>query len=152
MLKPALIATLLLAAAHSHALQTTDLPASQMIDLGSQLASVAGASQWQQLWQRARYSGYLTPKAGQAHFTLQQNQLPALALQTLAEADQATSIRQTQTLYRKNFSPTTLGDLDGRSLHALCLLVDWRILPDHRLHNPHAHLRLIDLVTAYPCD
>ncbi|MFD3208240.1 hypothetical protein, partial [Pseudomonas sp. LS_2] len=130
MFKRPLIASLLaLACTSSLALDSTQLSQTQLLRLASELASVAGPSQWQQLWQRVRKAGYFSPHPTQPHFTLPQAMLPGLARQTLEQADHAEALGATQALYRRDLSPTVLGQHQGRALSALCLVVDWRALP-----------------------
>lgn len=87
MYKPLLFASLLLTPFSLHALDTRQTSAEQLLELGRELAAQAGASQWQQLWQRVRQAGYLQAKGASVHFTAPQAQLPELARQTLAQAD-----------------------------------------------------------------
>ncbi|MNG79131.1 hypothetical protein D3C79_377370 [compost metagenome] len=152
MLKSTVFISLLLSSLSLYALDTRHVPTEQLLALGNALAVQAGSSQWQQLWQRVRQAGYLQARRGQAHFTVEQPQLPALARQTLAEATQVKSVGQTRTLYRRDFPGQVIGKRDETPLTALCLVVDWRTLPPSLLGTPHAYLQSSSLIDAYPCD
>lgn len=151
MLKPAVFILLILQSIPSHALDTRPLTPEQLITLGGALAAHAGSSQWQQLWQRTRAAGHLQPKPGRAHFTLSQAQLPQLARQTLAQADHAEARDKTFALYRRAFPGQAVGLLDGQPLSALCIVIDWRSLPQNMADSPHAYLSSASLVHSYPC-
>ena len=60
MYKPLLFASLLLTPFSLHALDTRQASTEQLLELGRELAAHAGASQWQQLWQRVRQAGWQT--------------------------------------------------------------------------------------------
>lgn len=152
MYKPLLFASLFLTPFSLHALDTRQVPAEQLLELGRELAAHAGASQWQQLWQRVRQAGYLQANGGPLHFSAPPAQLPELARQTLARADQVQALHQTQALYRRSFADQIIGRRDGQPLHALCLLVDWRTLPQGMRDTPQAYLRSASLLNSYPCD
>ncbi|MDF0731996.1 hypothetical protein P0Y43_14875 [Pseudomonas entomophila] len=152
MLKHILYCYLLLTSATSLALDTAPLTQPQLLRLGNALAYTAGASQWQQLWQRVRETGHLRIEPEQRHFTLPQTRLPELARQTLETADQVLPVNRTQALYRRDFSPTTIGQVKGQPLNAFCLVVDWRSLPEAMRENPHAYLGQASLLEAYPCE
>ncbi|WP_084785170.1 hypothetical protein [Pseudomonas putida] len=152
MYKPLLFASLLLTPFSLHALDTRQTSAEQLLELGRELAGQAGASQWQQLWQRVRQAGYLQAKGASVHFSVPLAQLPELARQTLAQADQVQAQQQTQALYRRSFADQVIGHRDGQPLHALCLLVDWRTLPQGMRDYPQAYLRSASLLSSYPCD
>lgn len=152
MYKPLLFASLLLTPLSLQALDTRQTPTEQLLELGRELAASAGASQWQQLWQRVRQAGYLQANGTSVHFTVPPAQLPELARQTLARADQVQAQRQTQALYRRNFADQVIGHRDGQPLHALCLLVDWRTLPQGMRNTPQAYLPSASLLSSYPCD
>ena len=152
MYKPLLFASLILTPLTLHALDTREVTAAQLLELGRDLERHAGASQWQQLWQRVRQAGFLRTSSAPVHFTAPMSQLPELARQTLAQADQVQALRQTQALYRRSFSGTVIGQRDGQPLHALCLLVDWRTLPQGMLDAPQAYLRSASLLSSYPCN
>lgn len=151
MYKPLLFASLILTPLTLHALDTREVTAAQLLELGRDLERHAGASQWQQLWQRVRQAGFLQANSAPVHFTAPMSQLPELARQTLAQADQVQALHQTQALYRRSFSGTVIGHRDGQPLHALCLLVDWRTLPQSMLDAPQAYLRSASLLSSYPC-
>lgn len=152
MYKPLLFASLFLTPFSLHALDTRQVPTEQLLELGRELATHAGASQWQQLWQRVRQAGYLQAKGAPMHFSVPSAQLSELARQTLARADQARPQQQTQALYRRSFAGLVIGHRDGQPLHALCLLVDWRTLPHGMRDTPQAYLRSASLLSGYPCD
>lgn len=152
MYKPLLFASLLLTPLSLHALDTQQTPAEHLLELGRELATHAGASQWQQLWKRVRQAGYLQPDAAPVHFSVPTTRLPDLARLTLAQADQAQPLRQTQVLYRRHFADQVIGQRNGQPLHALCLLVDWRTLPTGMRATPQAYLGSASLLSSYPCD
>ncbi|WP_144172852.1 hypothetical protein [Pseudomonas sp. Kh13] len=152
MYKPLLFTSLFLTPFSLHALDTRQPAAEQLLELGRELAAHAGSSQWQQLWQRVRRAGYLQVNGAPVHFSVPLAQLPELARQTLARADQVQALQQTQALYRRNFADQVIGQRDGQPLHALCLLVDWRTLPQGMLDTPQAYLRSASLLSSYPCD
>ena len=60
--------------------------------------------------------------------------------------------RQTQALYRRHFAGQVIGQRNGQPLHALCLLVDWRTLPQGMRATPQAYLSSASLLSSYPCD
>ncbi|OUM22895.1 hypothetical protein B8W72_31170 [Pseudomonas putida] len=152
MYKPLLFASLILTPLTLHALDTREVTAAQLLELGRDLERHAGASQWQQLWQRVRQAGFLQANSAPVHFTAPMSQLPELARQTLAQADQVQALHRTQALYRRSFSGTVIGQRDGQPLHALCLLVDWRTLPQGMLDASQAYLRSASLLSSYPCN
>ncbi|WP_296232864.1 hypothetical protein [Pseudomonas sp. UBA4617] len=152
MYKPLLFASLLLTPFSLHALNTRQVSTEQLFELGRDLAAQAGASQWQQLWQRVRQAGYLQENRASVHFSVAPALLPELARQTLAQADQVQAQQQTLALYRRNFADQVIGQRNGQPLNALCLLVDWRTLPQNMLHAPEAYLRGASLLSSYPCD
>ena len=146
------ILTLWFAAASALAVERPALADDHLHQLGSQLAQSAGSSQWQQLWQRVRNAGYLNPEVDQLHFLVEQRELPRLARETLAHADQAGLRGHAQALYRKDFAPTVTGRINDHSMTALCLLVDYRALPASMFDAPHAYLAGVSLLSSYPCD
>ncbi|QXI50018.1 hypothetical protein HU763_011520 [Pseudomonas anuradhapurensis] len=152
MYKPLLFASLLLTPLSLHALDTHEASTGQLLDLGRNLAAQAGSSQWQQLWQRVRQAGYLQANGDSLHFTVAPALLPELARQTLGRADQVQALQHTQALYRRHFADQVIGQRNGQPLHALCLLVDWRTLPQGMLHSPEAYLRGASLLSSYPCE
>ncbi|MNN87924.1 hypothetical protein D3C81_2055440 [compost metagenome] len=70
----------------------------------------------------------------------------------MAQADHVQPLHQTQALYRRSFSDTVIGQRGGQPLHALCLVVDWRTLPESMLASPQAYLRSASLLSSYPCN
>ncbi|MCX2891276.1 hypothetical protein OO258_23920 [Pseudomonas sp. DCB_BI] len=152
MYKPLLFASLFLAPFSLHALDTRHTPAEDLRELGRELAAHAGATQWQQLWQRVRQAGYLQANGAPLHFSVPTARLPELARQTLAQADQVQALQHTHALYRRSFAGQVIGQRDGRPLHTLCLLVDWRTLPQSMRATPQAYLSSASLLTSYPCD
>ncbi len=152
MYKPLLFASLFLSPFTAHALDTQQTAAEHLLELGRELATHAGNSQWQQLWQRVRQAGYLQAGAAPVIFTVPSARLPDLARQTLAQADQVQALRQTQALYRRNFAGQVIGQRNGQPLHTLCLLVDWRTLPQGMRATPQAYLHSASLLSSYPCD
>lgn len=152
MLKPILLATFFLSPLPVHALDTRLTPPDQLLTLGTELATNAGTSQWQQLWQRVRAAGYFQAQPATPYFTMAQAQLPMLAKQTLAQSDRVTAVDATLALYRRGFAGQQIGLRDGQPLYAMCLLVDWRSVPQAALHSTHAFVRGANLISAYPCD
>ncbi|HDS1817863.1 TPA: hypothetical protein QEM96_002510 [Pseudomonas putida] len=152
MYKSMLFASFALTSSPLYALDTRHTPAEQLLELGSELAASAGSSQWQQLWHSVREAGYLHPHTSQVHFTLPASQLPGLARQTLAQADQVYPVQQTRALYRRNFSDRVVGKRGEHAFSALCLLVDWRALPQGMTTTPRAYLKSASLLSSYPCD
>ncbi|MFJ4384804.1 hypothetical protein ACIP02_10690 [Pseudomonas sp. NPDC089408] len=152
MYKPLLFASLILSPFTAHALDTQQTPAEHLLELGGELAAHAGSSQWQQLWQRVRQAGYLQASGAPVSFTVSAARLPDLAKQTLAQADQVDALRQTQALYRRSFAGQVIGQRNGQPLHTLCLLVDWRTLPQGMRTTPQAYLHSASLLSSYPCD
>jgi hypothetical protein len=134
-----------------HALDTGQAAPEQLLKLGSQLAAHAGSSQWQQLWQRTRAAGHMQATSGQAHFTIPQPLLPELARQTLAQADQAEAVNRSLARYRRTFPDRVIGMRDGQPLNSLCLIIDWRTLPQEQADNAHAYLGSASLLNSYPC-
>ena len=152
MYKPLLFASMILTPLSLHALDTREVKAAQLLELGRDLERHAGASQWQQLWQRVRQAGYLQAQGAPLHFSAPMALLPELARLTLAQADHVQPLHQTQALYRRSFSDTVIGQRGGQPLHALCLVVDWRTLPESMLASPQAYLRSASLLSSYPCN
>jgi len=152
MYKSLLFASLFLSPFTAHALDTQQMRAEHLLELGRELAAHAGASQWQQLWQRVRQAGYLQADGAPVNFTVPMARLPDLARQTLAQADQVQALRQSQALYRRSFAGQVIGQRNGRPLHNLCLLVDWRTLPQGMRTTPQAYLHSASLVSSFPCD
>lgn len=136
----------------AQALPTAALSSEQHLALGKQLAEHAGASQWQQLWQRSRQAGHLAEQPDTAYFSLAPTQLIEAVNLTLSQPDQSNPIKQTQVLYRKDFSPQSVGKQAGISLNAICLWVDWRTLPEHALNRPTPYLGQISLLITRPCE
>ncbi|MFJ4064503.1 hypothetical protein ACIPW4_04300 [Pseudomonas sp. NPDC089996] len=147
----ALLIMLLTPSLATHALDTRQATPEQLLDLGSLLAANAGSSQWQQLWQRTRAAGHLQATPGHAYFTVPHPQLPELARQTLARADQVETLNGTQARYRRNFPDKVIGMFDDQPLHSLCLIIDWRTLPQKQANKPHAYLKSTGLYNSYPC-
>lgn len=147
----ALLVMLLTPSVAIHALDTRQAPPKQLLMLGSQLATHAGSSQWQQLWQRTRAAGHLQATSGHAYFTVPHTQLPELARQTLAGADQVEALNSTLARYRRTFPDRVIGMLDDQSLNSLCLIIDWRTLAQQLAKETHAHLAGASLLKSYPC-
>ena len=152
MLKPYVYFVLLLTALPGHALETKHIPLDQLHALGRELAERAGSSQWQQLWQRVRQSGQLERRSPVLHFDVVSSRLPDLARRTLADADEVIPQKRTQARYRKDFRPVVIGRQGARSLTALCIVVDWRSLPDGAAQHRRAYLGTASLLNAYPCE
>lgn len=140
----------LLISLDSPALNSAPHPVKTLQDLGQALAQTAGSSQWQQLWQRSRAAGYFDPHS-ELHFTLAQAHLPALAKTTLASAEQVSAEGASLARYRRDFHPSEIGRHGPTRLSALCLWVDWRILPSPSPVDPRPYLRQVSLMRAQPC-
>jgi len=147
----ALFIMLLTPSLATHALDTRQAPPEQLLKLGSQLAAHAGSSQWQQLWQRTRAAGHLQPTSGQAYFTAPQPLLPELARQTLAQADHVETVSRTLARYQRTFPDRVIGMLDDQPLHSLCLIIDWRTVPQEQANEAQAYLGSASLLNSYPC-
>ncbi|TDF86370.1 hypothetical protein [Pseudomonas sp. H9] len=141
----------LLIGLEAYALPTTDLSPEQRHALGKQLAEQAGASQWQQLWQRSRQAGHLQEHPTTAYFSLPSAELIKAAALTLSQPADTQALKQTQVLYRRDFSPHIVGKQAQENLSALCIWVDWRTLPENALSRPSAYLGQISLLLARPC-
>jgi len=134
----------------AQALNTENLAEADLLALATALAQSAGSSQWQQLWQRSRAAGHLSP--GQAaHFTLDQPQIARLTLATLEKADAATAERGTRARYRRDFQPQVLGNDKGTPLSALCVWVDWRTLPERLGASRKLEMGQVSLLLSKPC-
>ncbi|MEN5302955.1 hypothetical protein [Pseudomonas sp. TWI628] len=134
------------------ALDTRQAPPEQLLELGGQLAAHAGSSQWQQLWQRTRAAGHLHARPGHAYFTVPHPLLPELARQALAQADQVEPLGNTVARYRRTFPDRVIGMLDNQPLNSLCLVIDWRTLPQVQPTKAHAYLAGASLLNSYPCE
>lgn len=64
----------------------------------------------------------------------------------------STSAAPDPALYRRSFADQIIGRRGGQPLHALCLLVDWRTLPQGMRDTPQAYLRSASLLSSYPCE
>ncbi|WP_060507424.1 hypothetical protein [Pseudomonas sp. NBRC 111124] len=147
----ALFIILLTPSLTTHALDTRQTPPEQLLELGGQLAAHAGSSQWQQLWQRTRAAGHLKAKPGHPYFTIPQPQLPDLARQTLAHADHVEALDITLARYRRTFPDRVIGMLDDQPLNSICLVIDWRTLPEAHAKKSVAYLKGTSLLNSYPC-
>ncbi len=141
----------LLVGLEAQALPTTTLSPDQRVALGKQLAEHAGASQWQQLWQRSRQAGYLYEQSTTPHFSLDSTELIEAAALTLSQPKETSAVNQTQVLYRRDFFPKTVGKHAQTSLNAVCIWVDWRTLPAHAVNRPGPYLGQISLLLVHPC-
>ncbi|MGH8379366.1 hypothetical protein [Pseudomonas sp.] len=74
----------LLIGLEAQALPSTALSPEQRHALGKQLAEYAGASQWQQLWQRSRQAGHLHEQSDTPYFNLAPEQLIKTVALTLS--------------------------------------------------------------------
>jgi hypothetical protein len=142
---------LILASGLSHAMSTENLPATTLKDYGQTLASAAGSSQWQQLWQRTRAAGYFTQEGPQARFTLPMTLIPELVSTTLRDAHSVQPDKGTQALYRRDFAPRVVGTEGSQTLTAICLKVDWRSLPEHTPPSDAAQMGSVSLLFVWPC-
>lgn len=145
-----LIIGLSLLASAAHALDTTSTPAETLKAYAVTLGSAAGSSQWQQLWKRARDQGVFNTAGEQPRFTITQDKLPDMARSTLINASSVTPQNTTQALYRYEFS-NPVGQAQGISLKAMCLLVDWRSLPSGTQPDDTSHMGNASLLQTYPC-
>ena len=143
---------LCLVATPLHAFTTTEVPCATLLELGHTLSQQAGSSQWQQLWQRVRKAGYLSPDNTSLRFLVPSAVLPALAQQTLAGADHVRPVSQTQAIYRRTFDDRIIGSRKGQPLRALCVQVDWRSVPSELRSLEQARVSSASLLSAYPCD
>ncbi|PVZ42210.1 hypothetical protein [Pseudomonas sp. CC120222-01a] len=134
------------------ALDTRQTAPERLLELGGQLAAHAGNSQWQQLWQRTRAAGHLQARPGHAYFTIPHPLLKELARQALAQADQVEPLGNTAARYRRIFPDRVIGMLDNQPLSSLCLVIDWRTLPQVQPSNAHAYLAGASLLSSYPCE
>lgn len=141
----------LLVSLQAHALSTPELSPEQHQTLGKQLVEQAGASQWQQLWHRSRQAGHLHEQSTAPYFSLPSDELIKAAALTVSDPDQTQALKQTQVLYRRDFSPQIVGKQAQHDLHAICIWVDWRTLPKHAAHRPGPYLGQISLLLARPC-
>ncbi|MCZ4322681.1 hypothetical protein [Pseudomonas anguilliseptica] len=142
---------LILASGLSHAMSTENLPEDTLKAYGQSLASGAGSSQWQQLWQRTRAAGYFNQDGVQARFTLPMKEIPELVSSTLRDAHSVQPDKGTQALYRRDFAPRVVGTEGPQPLTAICLKVDWRSLPDHTQVTDSAQMGSVSLLLAQPC-
>lgn len=134
----------------AHALNTENLPETELLALATHLAQNAGSSQWQQLWQRTRNAGHLAP--GKApYFTVSQRQIAELSLATLHAPDSARAEKGTRVRYRRDFQPQVVGSDNGTPLSALCLSVDWRSVPDNLGASPVPWMGQASLLLSQPC-
>ncbi|MEG0861681.1 MAG: hypothetical protein RSD81_04400 [Pseudomonas sp.] len=141
----------LLIGLEAQALPTAALSPEQHQALGKQLLQHAGASQWQQLWQRSRQAGHLDKHANIPYFNLDSARLVEAVKLTLSQPEQTRALKRTQVLYRRDFLPLAVGKQADNSLSAVCLWVDWRTLPEHALNRPAAYLGQISLLLVRPC-
>ncbi|MHC6225935.1 hypothetical protein ACYU03_14350 [Pseudomonas sp. X10] len=147
-----LIALFLCGPLASHALDTESVAPEHLLALGSKLATHAGSSQWQQLWQNTRRAGHFSEQPLQPYFSLPSTQLPALARSALTNAHSVQPFARTRARYRHDFEPQLIGIHGERELNALCLEVDWRTLPPRMIDAPTAYLGQVSLLRSYPCD
>lgn len=132
----------------SHALNTEQQSESSLRTLGATLAQVAGSSQWQQLWQRTREAGHLSPDST-VYFTLSHRQIAQRVRDTLEQADTAIPEHATHVRYRRDFQPQVVGIDNGMPRSAVCLWVDLRTLPENRPNA--AHMGQASLLLSKPC-
>lgn len=134
----------------AHALNTENLTETELLSLATSLAQNAGSSQWQQLWQRTRSAGHLTP-GKVPYFTVPQQQIAELALVALQGADSASAEKGTRAHYRRDFHPLVVGSDNGTPLSALCLSVDWRTVPDNLSGSVVPWMGQVSLLLSQPC-
>ena len=144
-------AIILLVGLEAHALPSAELSPEQHLILGKQLVEHAGASQWQQLWQRSRQVGHFNEHATIPYFSLPSAELVKAAALTVSQPGQTQAVKQTQVLYRRDFSPQIIGKQAQENLSAICVWVDWRTLPKHAVNRPGPYLGQISLLLARPC-
>lgn len=135
----------------AHALQTEDLSDATLLKLATTLDKVAGSSQWQQLWSRTRNAGHLEAHPTLPYFTAPTREIPALVSTTLNQAQSASPLKQTQALYRRDFSPMTVGQQGTNELTAICIWVDWRTLPEKTRLDERASMQQVSLLLTRPC-
>ncbi|ROL64959.1 hypothetical protein BLX41_26000 [Pseudomonas protegens] len=145
-----LIIGLSLLASAAHALDTTSTPTETLKGYAATLSTTAGSSQWQQLWKRARDQGVFETAGEQPRFTITQDKLPDMARSTLINASSVTPQNTTQAQYRYEFS-NPIGQAKGKSLKALCLLVDWRSLPTGTRPDDTSYMGSASLMQITPC-
>ena len=141
----------LLIGLEAQALPTPALSPEQRQALGKQLVENAGASQWQQLWQRSRQAGHLHEQADSPYFSLAPAELIKAVALTVSQPHQADAVKQTQVLYRRDFSPQTVGQQAHTRFSAICVWVDWRTLPEHAVNRPGPYLGQVSLLLTRPC-
>ncbi|QLF92340.1 hypothetical protein HW090_03640 [Pseudomonas sp. ABC1] len=142
---------LILATGMCHAMSTENLSDKTLKAYGQTLSSVAGSSQWQQLWQRTRAAGHFQQEGPQARFTVPMKDIPDLVSSTLRNAHDAQSDRGTQVIYRKDFVPQVVGVEGVNNLTAVCVRVDWRSLPEGTATGDFAQMGNVSLLLARPC-
>lgn len=151
---PLMSSTLLLGfgflACNAFALQTEDVPASKLKAYGVTLDAAAGMTQWQQLWKHSRDAGHFLPQGSQERFTVPQRRVPDMISTTLTQADSVTAIKPTQALYRHDFGEE-VGVRNQEKLTAVCLWVDWRVLPDGSDPADPSYMGGVSLVLTRPC-
>lgn len=145
-----LIIGLSLLASAAHALETAQVPPATLKAYAATLSTVAGSSQWQQLWKRSRDQGVFVHQGEQPRFTVSQDKLPDMARSTLLNAGSVTPQNTTQALYRYEFS-NPIGQAKGISLRAMCLVVDWRTLPSNTQPDDTRYMGSVSLLHTYPC-
>ena len=115
------------------------------------LSETAGNSSWQQLWRNTRQARHFDPAGPQAFFTLRMLDIPDAVKATLQAPDQITPTAGTQTWVRRAFAPTQVGRHGSASLSALCVLVDWRAVPEGTSSLDEAAIGLASLLLTRPC-
>ncbi|WP_166367282.1 hypothetical protein [Pseudomonas akapageensis] len=151
MLKPSLLSLVMLFSLTAHALQTEDLSDATLLKLAATLDKVAGSSQWQQLWSRSRHAGHLAAHPTLPHFTTPMAEIPALVSTTLNQAQSISPLKQTQALYRRDFSPMVVGQQGPQALTAVCVWIDWRTLPEKPRLDERASMQQVSLLLTRPC-
>ncbi|UVJ42329.1 hypothetical protein NVV94_16985 [Pseudomonas sp. LS1212] len=151
MLIRSLLGLLALLSCAAHALQTPAASDATLLKLAATLEKTAGNSQWQQLWSRSRQAGHLEANPTQPYFTAPMREIPALVSKTLNQAQSVEALKQTQALYRHDFSPRVVGQQGSLALTAVCLWVDWRTLPENPSVNEQSSMQQVGLLLTRPC-
>ena len=135
----------------AHALDTHAVSEDQLRRYSTALSQSAGSSQWQQLWANTRRAGHFSADGEQTRFTLAMHDLPDKVRQTLSSPDGIIPIKHSQTWIRRDFTPSQTGLKGGVRYSALCVLVDWKSVPQGTRISDHANISLASLSLTEPC-
>lgn len=150
LLSRTLLTSLVLFAGAAQALDTREVPKATLQAYGNTLNTVATKIQWQELWKNSRAQGAFQSTGNQPRFTVQQSVLPDLVYRTLSSATEVTPRDTTRALYRYDFAQP-VGIKDQQVLTAVCLLVDWRSLPQNSAVDDTTRMGNIRLLETQPC-